>query len=731
MALRINPVSGKPYSDRYYELKQKSDTMPMNQPDNIDNLNRLLDTYQVIVLSSATGSGKTTTINQHMLNYLRLVHGPKVRSIITQPRRAPATEIADWVAQLMDVTLGEEVGYKIKNNVMAQENSAVTFVTEGILLRMIMNDPEVPDFNAIILDECHELTTDLILVLLFLKRLVTSRRRPDLKIVLMSATANISMFMDYFGRCGKLDVPGRMFEVQRIFAHKSPPPDRIVEEGVKRIVHILNDPKSVPGDILFFLSGKKDLKDGCQMLQNQAKKIAKRFKCIEFSSETPRHKQEEIMKKSASHWDVDVKVVMATNVAEASLTIDGIVYVIDSGRANISGFDLAIRQKTLENRWVSKAQIGQRVGRAGRTAPGIAYLLYSQDDFNQFIPFKVADILSEDLTGLSLQLLCTSVFNTMESLLIGYSELIAIPSRAAINASLQNLAFLGALDSNNTASPLGRGMNDLPITPEMARSLIFSKAFHCYYEMIRIAAMSSASIQLDNFFFENEKKETTLHKFQEAGGELMTLLQLYVAYEEVPAEERDDFCKKFLLNKKLLADAELMVDKLRKKMRSIDVSLLRQGNQVIVNIPFYETAWLTSRVDPDDIRYNIVRALLIGHFMNVVIKQGNKLTTLKTNVFVRTRPEQKKSALSMYAAAIRMNNNLSINGLTEIQGASWLMEAASHYLATVEVPEQRTIIKELRLIYDVTSIKYTPAATAMSTSPMNSGLSPVDPENTS
>ena len=734
MALKINPVSGKPYSERYYELKEKNDKMPMNQPENIDNLNRLLDTNQVIVLSSATGSGKTTTINQHMLNYLRLIHGPKVRCIITQPRRAAASEIPDYVAKLMDVTLGEEVGYKIKNDVMANDNSAVTFVTEGIMRRMLMYDPLVSDFNAVILDECHELTTDLLLVLLFLKRLVASRRRPDLKIVLMSATANIDTFMDYFGRCGRLNVPGKLFSIQKIYSKETPSKDRIVKEGINRIARILNDPNSIPGDILFFLSGKQDLADGCLEMEllRKSKKINKTFKCLEFSSATNRQKQNEIMKKDASHWEVDVKVVMATNVAEASLTIDGIVYVVDCGRANVGGFDIAIQQKTLEQVWVSQAQIGQRVGRAGRTQAGIAYLLYTEEQYDKLHPFKAAEILSEDLTGLSLQLLSTPGFNTIDLLLIGYSELIAVPSRAAINAALQNLAFLGALDSNNMITPLGQALSEFTIEIEMARSLIFSRAFQCYYEMVRIAAMASVDTQVKNFFFENEKGQTQAHKFQEAGGELMTLLQIYVAFEEVPVEEREAFCKKFQLNMKLLQEAEIAVEKLRRKMRSINLPPLLQGNQVIVNIPYYQVAWLTSRVNPDDVRHNIVRALLVGHFMNVVISQNNKTSTLKTNVFVKLR-DQKRSALALYAGAVRMNDlmNLNVSGLTEIQGAAWLLDAASHYLATVEIPEQKKIINELRLLYDVTSIKYTPTATAMSTSPMNSGLSPVDPENTS
>ena len=734
MVLNINPVSGRPYSDRYYELKTISDTMPMNQPENIDNLNRLLDTNQVIVLSSATGSGKTTTINQHMLNYLRLIHGSKVKTIITQPRRAPATEIPDWVAQLMDVTLGEEVGYKIKNEIMANENSAVTFVTEGILRRMFMNDPLVSDFNAVILDECHELTTDLIMTLLFLKRLVISNQRPDLKIVLMSATANIKMFMNYFDRCGRLDVPGRMFSVERNYAKETSAPQRLVKDGVKKIAQILNDPKSVTGDILFFLSGKRDLMMGCQELEfmRKAKKISRTFKCLEFSSDTPKARQTEIMEKPPSHWNVDVKVVMATNVAEASLTIKGIVYVIDSGRANVGGFDIATRQKTLDLRWVSKAQIGQRVGRAGRTAPGIAYLLYTEKQFEDLHDFKSAEILSEDLTGLSLQLLCTPGFHTIDLLLIGYSELIAVPSRRAIDASLQNLAFLGALDSNNTVSQMGRAFNNgFNLELPMARSLIFSRAFHCYYEIVRIAAMASVEVQAKNFFFENEKGETQVHKFREAGGELMTLLQIYVAFEEVAKEEREAFCKRYLLNLQLLEKAEKEVDKLRKRMRSADIPPLRQEDRVIVDIPFYQTKWLTARVNPADVRHNIVRALLMGHFMNVVIYQHNKLTTLKSNVFVKPKPEQKKSPLALYAAATRMNDNLNVSGLTEIQGASWLLEAASHYLATVENPEQREIIKEMRLLYDVTSIKYTPTAMAISTNPTNNGLSPVDPQNTS
>ncbi len=734
MALKINPVSGKPYSDRYYELKEKNDKMPMNQPDNIDNLNRLLDTNQVIVLSSATGSGKTTTINQHMLNYLRLIHGPRVRCIITQPRRAAASEIPDYVAKLMDVTLGEEVGYKIKNDVMANDNSAVTFVTEGIMRRMFKYDPLVSDFNAVILDECHELTTDLVLVLLFLKRLVISRRRPDLKIVLMSATANIESFMKYFGRCGRLDVPGKLFSIQRKFANQTPPRDRIVEEGVKKIAQILNDPNSLPGDILFFLSGKQDLADGCRKMEQlrKSKKIVnKTFKCLEFSSATGGHKQKEIMTKDASHWDVDVKVVMATNVAEASLTIDGIVYVIDCGRANVGGFDIATQQKTLEQVWVSKAQIGQRVGRAGRTQAGIAYLLYTEEQYEKLHPFKAAEILSEDLTGLSLQLLSTPGFDTIDLLLVGYSELIAVPSKAAINAALQNLAFLGALDYNGMISPLGQALSEFTIDIEMARSLIYSKSFHCYFEMVRIAAMASVDTQVSNFFFENEKGETQLHKFQEAGGELMTLLQIYVAFEEVPVEEREAFCKKYQLNMKYLQEAEIAVEKLRRKMRTIHLPSLRQENQVIVEIPYYQVAWLTSRINPDDVRYNIVRTLLMGHFMNVIVSQNRRILTLKTNVFVKLRDNQKKSSLALYAGSLRLNDNLTVSGLTEIQGSSWLLEAANHYLATVEIPEQKTIINEIRLRYDVTSIKYTPTATAMSTSPINNGLSPEDPENTS
>lgn len=372
----INPWTGEPYSAQYHSILATRVKLPVYQFK--EQLIQKVQENQIVVVEGETGSGKTTQIPQFLVEAGFCESG--VSSVAcTQPRRVAATSIASRVADEMDVTLGEEVGYTIRfEDVSNPQRTILKFVTDGMLLREAMSDPYLSRYSAILLDEAHErtLATDVLMGLLqeiLPKRQKGSKHGGELKLLVMSATLDAEKFQSYFHGAPLLKVPGRTHPVE-VFYTAQPEPN-YVEAAVRTTLHIHEC--EGPGDILVFLTGEQEIEQACEEIREKAATLGQdrpELVVHPLYSSLPPQQQRRIFDRAPGPrvpgGPPGRKVVVSTNIAETSLTIDGIVYVVDPGFSKQKVYNPRVRVESLLVSPISRASARQRSGRAGRTRPG-------------------------------------------------------------------------------------------------------------------------------------------------------------------------------------------------------------------------------------------------------------------------------------------------------------------------------------------------------------------------
>lgn len=372
----INPWTGVKYSSKYYSILEKRQKLPVYQFK--DELIDTVQKNQFVVIEGETGSGKTTQIPQFLVNAGMVIPGMNAIAC-TQPRRVAATSIAQRVADEMDVTLGNEVGYTIRfEDVSSRQLTVLKFVTDGMLLREAMSDPLLTRYSVIVLDEAHErtLSTDILMGLLqevYLQRTADSKYG-ELKVVIMSATLDAERFQKYFHNAPLLKVPGRTFPVETFYTAE--PEMNYVEAAVRTTIHIHQCES--PGDILVFLTGEQEIEQACDEIRSKANELGKDMPELVvyplYSTLTPQQ-QRKIFDAAPGPRVVGGppgrKVVVSTNIAETSLTIDGIVYVVDPGFSKQKVYNPRLRVESLLVSPISRASAKQRAGRAGKV-----YIIY-------------------------------------------------------------------------------------------------------------------------------------------------------------------------------------------------------------------------------------------------------------------------------------------------------------------------------------------------------------------
>jgi pre-mRNA-splicing factor ATP-dependent RNA helicase DHX15/PRP43 len=371
-----------------------------------DDFVKLLADHQTIVLVGETGSGKTTQIAQFIADAGYSSQGGIIAC--TQPRRVAAMSVARRVADEMDVQLGEEVGYSIRFEECSGPKTFVKFLTDGMLLREAMGDKDLSRYSVIILDEAHErtLATDVLFGLL--KEVLP--RRPDLKLVVMSATLEAEKFQDYFLDAPLMRVPGRTFPVEIFYTQQ---PERDYLEAAVRTVSQVHRCEP-PGDVLLFLTGEEEIEDACRRISGEAARMQEEgaggpLKVVPLYSTLPPQQQQRIFDAAPPParpgGPPGRKVVVSTNIAETSLTIDGIVYVVDPGFSKQKVYNPRIRVESLLVSPISRASAHQRAGRAGRTRPGKCFRLYTEASFKRDLQEQTyPEILRSNLGSVVLQL---------------------------------------------------------------------------------------------------------------------------------------------------------------------------------------------------------------------------------------------------------------------------------------------------------------------------------------
>ena len=434
-----------------------------------DELLEVLTAHQVVIVAGETGSGKTTQLPKMLLEIGRGVTGLIGH---TQPRRIAARTVAERIAAELGSEIGDLVGYQVRFHDQVGERTLVKLMTDGILLAEIRRDPNLWQYDTLIIDEAHERSLNVDFLLGYLTQLLP--RRPDLKVVITSATIDPGRFAAHFGGAPVVEVSGRTYPVE--IRYRPPAEDTDQVQAIADAVDELAG--EAPGDVLVFLSGEREIRDTAELLRGRAGRDTEILPLYGRLSVAEQHKVFE------SHAG-GRRVVLATNVAETSLTVPGIRYVVDPGTARISRYSARTKVQRLPIEAISQASARQRAGRCGRVAEGICIRLYSETDYEDRPEYTDPEILRTNLASVILQMTT-----------IGLGDVAAFPfvdppDRRNIADGMALLHELGAFDDRKRLTPLGRQLAQLPLDPRLARMVLEADRHGCLREVLIIAAALS------------------------------------------------------------------------------------------------------------------------------------------------------------------------------------------------------------------------------------------------
>lgn len=449
-----------------------SQNLPVNERR--DEIAQVIREHQVVVLCGETGSGKSTQLPQICLSLGRGVDGMIAH---TQPRRLAARSLATRIAEELGTEVGEGVGYKVRFTDRVSDRTHIKLLTDGMLLAEIQGDPDLTQYDTLIIDEAHERSLNIDFLLGYLKRLLP--RRPDLKVIITSATIDPERFSRHFDKAPIVEVSGRTYPVdiryRPLLSEDEDERDLDMQTGILQAVDELA--REGPGDILVFLSGEREIRETAEALRKHHPPHT------EIMPLYARLSAAEQQKVFAPHRGR--RVVLATNVAETSVTVPGIRYVVDTGLVRISRYSYRTKVQRLPIEPISQASANQRAGRCGRVAPGICIRLYGEEDFQNRPEFTDPEILRTNLGSVILQ---------METLRLGAVDafpFVEPPDRRFINDGYKLLHELGAVDGERRLTPLGQRLGKLPVDPSVGRMLLAGTEEGALEETLVIAAALS------------------------------------------------------------------------------------------------------------------------------------------------------------------------------------------------------------------------------------------------
>ncbi|KAK2975250.1 hypothetical protein RJ640_028002 [Escallonia rubra] len=515
----------------------------------------------VVVIIGETGSGKSTQLSQILHR-----HGYSKRGTIavTQPRRVAAVSVSRRVAHELGVQLGSEVGYAIRFEDRTSDLTKIKYLTDGVLLRESLSNPDLTQYSVIILDEAHErsLNTDILLGLM--KRLVNSKtRKSNLRVLITSATLDGEKVSRFFSDCPILNVPGKLFPVEIVYRSENAPKSNYVDLCLKTAIDI--HVRELEGDILIFMTGQDDIEKLVTQLEQRIQGLEEGSVMdaivLPLHGSLPPELQVRVFSPPPPNCR---RFIVATNVAETSLTVDGVVYVIDSGYVKQRQYNPASGMYSLDVVPISKVQANQRAGRAGRTRPGKCYRLYPSIVYNDdFLDATVPEILRSSLAGSVLYLKSLD----LPDIDILKFDFLDSPSFESLEDALKQLYVIDAIDENGTVTSVGRTMAELPLEPSLSRTLIEADKLGCLSQALTVAAMLSVETTLlpgRSKGSEKKRKQEPVDLPDGSGfGDHIQLLQIYNLWEETDFSV--DWCK----NNNLQVRGMMFVKNVRKQLAQI------------------------------------------------------------------------------------------------------------------------------------------------------------------
>jgi len=501
-------------------------TYPQNLPvvESKAEIAQAISRHQVVILCGQTGSGKTTQLPKICLELGRGVAGLIGH---TQPRRIAARSVAARIAQELESPLGQAVGFKVRFLDRLSENTYIKLMTDGILLAETQNDRYLEQYDTIIIDEAHERSLNIDFLLGYLKQLLP--KRPDLKLIITSATINPEQFSRHFDNAPILTVSGRTYPVEvryrPIIAQEDDPDEdeptmqAAILEAVDEIIRESSfGDQAAARDILIFLSGEREIRETAEALRGR------NLPGTEVLPLYARLSADEQMKVFAPHRQR--RIVLATNVAETSLTVPGIRYVIDPGFARISRYNTRTKVQRLPIEAISQASADQRKGRCGRVAEGICIRLYSEEDYNSRPQYTDPEIRRTHLASVILQ---------MKALKLGDIQdfpFLEPPDYRAIRDGFQTLHELGAIDENNELTEIGRELSRLPIDPRIGRMILQAREENCLQEVLIIASALSVQDPRERPLDRQQDADAAQAKFRDPTSDFLSFVRLWEWYHQ-------------------------------------------------------------------------------------------------------------------------------------------------------------------------------------------------------
>uniref|UniRef100_A0A674GPE8 RNA helicase n=1 Tax=Taeniopygia guttata TaxID=59729 RepID=A0A674GPE8_TAEGU len=609
--------------------------------------------HQVLVIEGETGSGKTTQIPQylHEEGYTRA--GMKIG--VTQPRRVAAMSVAARVAVEMGTKLGNEVGYSIRFEDCTSERTVLKYMTDGMLLREFLTEPDLASYSVIMVDEAHERTLHTDVLFGLIKDI--ARFRPQLKVLVASATMDTERFSAFFDHAPVFRIPGRRFPVD-IYYTKAPEADYL-EACVVSVLQIhVTQP---PGDILVFLTGQEEIEACVELLQERCRRLGSRLPellVLPIYANLPSELQARIFQPTPPGAR---KVVVATNIAETSVTIDGIVYVLDPGFCKQKSYSARTGMESLVVTPCSRASANQRAGRAGRVAPGKCFRLYTAWAFqHELEETAVPEIQRADLGALVLLLKSLGINDLI------HFDFLDPPPHETLVLALEQLYALGALNHLGELTTLGRRMAELPVEPMLAKMILASEQYGCTEEVLTVAAMLS----VNNAVF-YRPKDKVLHAdsarvaFGVPGGDHLVLLNVYNQW--VASGHSLQWCYEHFVQARSLRRARDVREQLQGLMERVEIAPSSCGGNL------------------DLVR----KAITAGFFYHTARLARGGYRTVKHQQPVFIHPNSALFALQprwvLYHELVCTSKEF-MRQVLEID-SSWLLEVAPHYYQAKELED--------------------------------------------
>ena len=636
---------------------------------------QLVQQHRVSVLQAETGSGKSTQVVQYLLD---AGFGERGTIVCTQPREMAAVSLATHVAQELAGEVGKDVGYRVGSRVKASSSTKVIFMTDQALLNECLTDPDLKAFSCVVVDEAHErsLYTDLLLTVV--KRCVA--RNPDLRVVITSATIDPQVFVDFFNKCKVMRISGRTFPVDVEWKDSASDDDQFdnyVEAAVSKAMQIHQNKPS--GDILVFLTSPSEIQKSCDLLQQRLKDCTD-FTYFQLHGRLQAEEQQRVLQPLDGSKR---KIVFATNCAETSITIDGVKYVVDTGVVKEMRYDAKRNIRSLKVGVVSRSSAEQRKGRAGRTAPGTCYRLYSQTSFLAMDTISQPEILNTHLGHALLKLAELGVTQDMY-------DFVQHPGQDAIDAALKTLHQLGAL-SHGEITDAGRWIARLPFDPRLGMLIFRCRDQGVLYDAIVLAALVSAESWL--FYTgqteaEPEKLDSSKVKFSHPGGDCLASLEVYKAWEVVGEEQKSQWCVDNSVDAKVICGVMDTVN---------DVcSLLKNKENLEVTHIFSEAP------DTPDVLRKILFKCNVSNLCCYLGRQKAGYFAAQAGRQVHFHPSSTLSSLGSYPQWVVYDQLVQtsrdfITGITPVDDA-WLREMSKESLG-FDVEEIRQIGKKLVKVF--------------------------------